>query len=234
LKLGMTLLISNGSLELALPNILWHAKFVDQIVCIANNPCLLLEHTLRHAESLVPHFKYLGPDRTKFTGDVQTILVNKMIEALKGYGVDWVINVDDDEFYVGPLRQVVEAANTQGLDVVYTDGFHFYSTTKDSSDRNPVRSMTHGDPDGTDYINRKAIHKMAGFLTTTNGNHFIKFVKPNPVLGKCPFVLIFHYCNRVKSLLPGYVPLGAADIQLKNLVVDTRLIALFDKEGLPV
>jgi hypothetical protein len=226
----MTLLISNDALELALPNILWHSTMVDLIVCTASNPCKLLEYTLRHAETLVSNFKYLGADTTKFTLDYQSVMVNRMVEVLKSSGMDWVLNADDDEFYIGPLRQVLESATA--ADVMYTNGFCFYETCYDSFDRNPVRRMTYRDPDTVDYGYRKAIHRAADFVSTTNGNHFVALSKSNAQIAKSPNLLIYHYTFRRKTQVTSYPAISAETVAEKNLVVDTTLPQLFDKIGI--
>jgi hypothetical protein len=242
MKIGMTLLLSDGGLDFALANILWHSKIVDQIACIAHRPCKLLQHVLRHAEDIVPNFTYIGADFTEFpTGEFrnqyQCNMFHNMINYLKPYNFDWVINADDDEFYVGPVREKLEFGLATGIDIIYTDGHCFYETYHDDSDRNPVRRMLYRDPDNVDYQYKKAIPQLKNFQATTPGNHFVQLNKPSPVVISFPDLYIYHYTFRkgkTRTPLEAWPILTETQVAEKGLVFDPTLKELFDKNNIDV
>ena len=241
LKIGMTLLVNDDSFDIVMPNVLWNSKVFDQIVCVADRPGRMLEVVLRDLERQVPNFKYLGPS-VPFINfpDDHPLLINPMIQELTNMGMEWVLNLDDDEFLVGDhVRDSIERTASAGLNALYTHGHVFYEVQTDVRDANPVRRMVHRDPDGTDFRSKKVIHKTADFLTTTSGNHFIQY-RSTPVLpGFDPSLLIYHYCIRLKRYDYKSRKLhrdtlseeGAKEI---GLAVDRSLIELFDKFGIPV
>lgn len=235
MRIGMTLLTSDGGFNLILPHVLFHIRMVDRMVCIANNPSKMLKYLLNHLSEKFPTFEYMGGVYRDFNPKRQTVWVNAMIQKLTKMGMDWIINCDEDEFYYGPVRHTIDKIEKEGFNTMHTNGYCFYSTEKDKYNSNPIRSMTYRDPNDTPYGYKKMIHKTKNFLTTTDGNHWIKF-KDTPLnTYESSKITIFHYTHRPKSMWNGRCVLHSEESIKKNkFVIDERLPLLFDKMGLEI
>jgi len=237
MKIGMSYLLCNDGMHFLIPNILYHCRLVDRIVCKAHRPCKMLEMQLLELHKRIPSFFYLGEIEEEFSVANQTKWYNGMIARLIEERMDWAINVDEDEFYYGDLRKCVEGAETSGCNLVYGGGHCFYGTPYDNDDCNPVRRFFYRDPDGVKYEYSKPIFKLKNFSTTTDGNHFIQFngEENRVIYGKFS---IFHY-----TYIPKYRPTGLygrskiwseEEVKEKGLVKDPRMAAIFDSLGIKV
>lgn len=230
MKIGATLLIDNYGHPVANTTVAWHTRMFDRLVCVANCPSLEFHDHLKSLARAYPNFKYLGPDTTPFDPiGYHCRVVNRMVESLRD--MDFVIHLDDDEFYTGPVRQVLEATTA---DVVYQGGSCFYETSLDAPDSNPVRRMTYRDPDGFPYQYAKAMHRLTGFKSTCPGNHQVNWHGGNPKVFISDKIKIYHYSHRVKALRPGHLPKDLEFIKTNGLIQDTSLIELFTKENIPL
>jgi len=237
IKLGMSLLVCDTGFDLIASNVLYHSKRVDFICCIVNNPSPLLLKLLGFLERSVKNFQIINQINEPISPGFQVAVTNEMTFWLKDRGCEWVIPCDDDEFYIGDLTAAIDSAEAQGCNVVYQNGFCYYSTEMDGPDINPVRRMTWRDPDTIDYAYRKAIHKTKNFKTACIGNHWVKF--DGTEQKKCQTNLrINHYTYRRKYKYwnAGEITcpvLTRKQIEEKNLCEDRILIDIFDKENIP-
>ena len=154
---------------------------------------------------------------------LQVQMVSRMSFELKSRGCSWVVPCDDDEFYIGDIRAGVLKAERNGYNVLYQDGFCYYTTEMDSKDINPVRRLTWRDPDTFDYAYRKAIHSTKNFISVTPGNHWINFSVPSRSF-KDSSLRINHYNHREKKsfnnicAMDTFTPLTIDQIHAKKLV----------------
>lgn len=233
MKLGMTLLVSDGDYNLVLPSVLYHQNMADLIVCVAHKPSKMLEFLLKSLDKNIKNFIYLGNVAEKYSPEAQATWVNSMVHCLIKKGIDWVVNLDGDEFYYGNLKSTIEWSENNNLNCFHTDGFCFYQTVIDSKNPNPVRSMLWRDNDEVDYNYRKVIHRTKNFYSISPGNHWVIYenITPSNIIFKN--IQIFHYSFRSKSMW-SYKTLTKEDIKNKSLKKDERLVFLFDNLGLPV
>lgn len=236
----MFLLVCDTSLNLLLSNVLYHMGVVDHIVCIANRPSKILLCLLDLLQAKFPNFTLLEINNDTMTIPLQTKLSTKMSLFLKEKGCYWVLPCDDDEFWVGDVRRVINTATDMGFNVLYENGYCFYSTLTDTHDLNPVRNMIYRDPDNTPYNFRKAIFKTTDYVAAHTGNHWI-FLNKTPQIFTVTNLYIYHYHYRQRRLFADNTKthissLSAIDettIQNKKLIVDKTLINLFDERGIP-
>ena len=234
----MSLLVCDSSLNLIISHVLYHSTMVDEIVCIVNKPSQLMIYILSVLEKSISNFKVIGVTYDAMSIPLQGTICTKMTKYLGESGCDWVIPCDDDEFYVGDIRQDILAADSGGFNVLYQDGFCFYTTVEgDNLDLNPVRNMVYRDQFSENYAFRKAIHKTENFSKCLHGNHWIEFTVPSRAIN-LKNLLIFHYHHRERRLfndnkLKILSPLTSEQVKEKDLIKDTSLIEALDKRGLP-
>ena len=233
----MSLLVCDTSLNLLTTHVLYHSKLVDKIVCVANKPSKLLVHMLRCLERGVHNFELIDISYDTMTISLQMQICTKMTIHLKNQGCSWVIPCDDDEFYLGNIRDNINLAEINGCNVLYQDGFCFYNTDQDVEDLNPVRSMVYRDPPAVDYAFRKAIHKTQDFSKMLSGNHWVEFKIPTTSI-KSIDLFIYHYHFRKRKLFsdierPPIYLLTKEQIVEKSLIKDEALLELLDTGGIP-
>lgn len=233
MKIGMTLLVSDGGYNLILPSVLYHSRIADLIVCTAHKPSKMLSFLLKFLDKNIKNFIYIGDVVGEYSPEIQAIWVNNMIHFLSEKKMDWVINLDDDEFYYGNLRNAVEWSEKNNLNCFHTDGFCFYQTVLDSKDPNPIRSILWRDNNDVDYNYRKTVHKTKDFYSISPGNHWVIYKNNTPSNIIIKSIQIFHYSFRSKTMW-SYKPLTEKDIKNKNLKKDERLMFLFNHLNLPV
>jgi hypothetical protein len=235
--IGMSLLVCDTSFDLLISNVLYHSKRVDQIICTANNPSKLLLKLLEFLESSVKNFKVYKLVYEPISLDLQVSMVNDMVGELTRLGCKWVVNCDDDEFYLGDIKRSVKMAEENDCNALYQNGFCFHSTTLDNSNLNPIRRMTYRDPDTVDYDFRKVIHRTENFYSVTPGNHWVQFYGSHYKEMRDDSLLIYHYSYRKKYLFPHlkkeFHPKTKKEISSLGLVEDITLIELFDLENIP-
>ena len=239
MKIGMSLLICDSSLNLLTTHILYHSANVDKIVCIANRPSKLIVYLLKQMEKTLHNFELLEISNEIMTIEIQQKLCSKMSIYLKDKGCSWVIPCDDDEFYVGDLRSEIQNADDNNFNILYQDGYCFYTTWEsDKLDINPIRNMRYRDSDTVDYAFRKAIHKTSEFVSTLPGNHWVTLSSPIRS-HKTENLKIFHYHYRYKKIFADneingcYSVLDRQCILDKNLIFDDTLIRILNEKGIP-
>lgn len=229
MKLGMSLLVCNSSLDLIESHIYLHSPKVDIIACIANNPSIDLVIKLKAIEVNNSKFKYLGGYNCQMNTDVQIIISNILTNYLKEVGCTWVIPCDDDEFYIGDIRECL----TRDINVAYASGFCFYSTILDNPlEQNPLKRISYRDPDETPYQYHKAIHRTKNFKTVERGNHTVCYYNEAIFRKIYKSLVIHHYSHREKLLFThnsgdSFKLLTYNDIIHKKLVKDETLSKLF-------
>lgn len=240
MNVGMTLLTNDDSYDIVAPCVHWNARVFDKIACVADRPSLMLTSLLRRLESEVPNFRYLGPcaPLVNYPYD-QPNVVNPMISYLTEEGMDWVINLDDDEFFLGDhVRDVLARSETEGFNALYTHGYYLYETVLDARNANPVRRMLYRDPDGVQFGSMKVMHQTRGFNSTTPGNHYISYKDRQVSSIEDHSLLIYHYTMRLKRQnlrnclnVSSVTEQGIID---KGLVKDGTIANLFDRYRLPL
>jgi hypothetical protein len=235
--IGMSLLVCDTSFDFLVSNVMYHSKKVDLIICTANNPSKLLLKMIELLENSVSNFKFFRSVYEPISLDLQVSMVNSMVEELIKKGCKWVVNCDDDEFYLGDIRESIFKAEQNNCNVLYQDGFCFHSTIHDNQNLNPVRRMVYRDSENVDYNFRKAIHRTENFYSVTPGNHWVMFYGDQYKEMKDPTLLIYHYSYRKKYLYPHYKDTFKLktdqEISELQLVKDETLIHVFDSEGIP-
>ena len=172
MRIAATLLLCSSSGALAEQNVIWHAaQGVSRFLVVLHQPDVALQATM---DKLSQSYDISTMTvRDDMSHELHVSLVNGMIDELRGY--DWVLNLDDDEFYVSPwqIAAVLECVS-DAFTHVYVSGFCFYQTTPDPS----VLSMIYRDPDGTEYLYSKPIIRPRNFKCTYPGNHFVDLYIP--------------------------------------------------------
>lgn len=235
MKLGATLLICDSSYDLLIPNILYHfLNGVDYIECVANKPS---EKLLERIHVCANHFKNIHfiINNDNMGPKVQESLVNYMIKNLIENECTWAMNIDDDEFYCGPLKNVINSAESSGYNYILTNGYCFYETEEDIPNTSPPRKMIYRDSDTINYEFRKPIFKTKFFKTSTPGNHYIHFknIKDTKYCYTTN-ITIFHYTHRSKLVAyaasthgkqeySNFKQLTKKEIEDMKLVKDERL-----------
>lgn len=239
MKIGMSLLVCDSSFNLILSNVLYHLKKVDYICCIAHKPSKLLVKLLNYLQNENENFYYLARYDGQMTLEAQVHICNTMTKSLRDRGCEWVIPADDDEFYVGDIRECIKFAKDNTFNVVYQKGFCFYSTELDTPNLNPCRSMTYRDPDDFKYNFCKAIHRTDCFERLSPGNHWVKYTSDITQREIIMEDLVIHHYSYRKKFLFEHVKdktfniLKENDIKDKNLVKDISIIDIFDMENIP-
>lgn len=235
MSIAMNLLVCDYSIEMIAPMVLYHQPKVDFFVCAAHRPSRTLWAYLIELSERIPNFKLLGAVMEEYGPERQAEWSSWMIETSKSLGATWMINADDDEFYVGDVRGVVRDSERRGYTQICPDGHCFWEVEGEPYDPNPVRRMIWRDPDDTKYLFQKPIHQADGFLGTTPGNHFVRYDKgKRTIFNYTGDLKVFHYTYRRKALARGRDPLPTEKAREQRLVCDTRLVEEFDRINLPV
>lgn len=239
LKIGMSLLVCDSSINFIFTHVLYYSDKVDHIVCIANKPSKILIYILNLLQKKFENFQFLETSSDVMTIAIQQKLCTKMSLCLKDKGCDWIIPCDDDEFYLGNIREEIDKADASGFNVLYQNGFCFYTTwDSEKIDLNPVRNMRYRDPDTVDYNFRKAIHKASDFISTLSGNHWVNLSCPVKQT-KSQNLIIYHYHYRYRKTFADneingcWSILNESQILEKKLVFDDTLIHILDEKGIP-
>lgn len=99
--------------------------------------------------------------------------VDRMIKKLIDRGIDWVINSDADEFWIGDIRSVI--ARHHGRENVLLVPSRNYCTTwaDDPREMNPIKRVNYRMPANREWA--KVIFNTRGFAWNYLGNHDVFF-----------------------------------------------------------
>lgn len=239
MRVGTTLLLCDASIPFVLATTAWHSRMFHLISIILHRPCKTLLHLCKTVEAMYPNVYVAAVTGENYTEDNHTNWCNFALKDLVRRGCDFITNLDDDEFYVSSITELIEAVR-HSVDlsrymqtIFYQTGHCFYQTELDTKDFNPIRSMLYRE-NNVEYEFKKWICPAHLFKSTTNGNHYVTTSKKIPA-GIIDTLKIYHYSYRKKTLNNNrYVPLTEAAIKEKGLVYDGLLPKLFDQANIIV
>lgn len=184
----MTLLVKN-EIDLIKTHINYHLPQIDLLVVMDN--C--------STDGTYEYIKGLKDDRIVLLTQAaqnyaQKLWVSRMIQTAIRLGADWVINADADEFFVGNIRGLIEKAQEQGYNQIYPKGTVFYTTEPHNPESNPIKEMVYRDHSTVKYYSDKVIHSTSGFLSVSQGNHWVFFdPSTQPKVLHTDEIKLFHY-----------------------------------------
>lgn len=122
--------------------------------------------------------KYNDPKLKVFlipsTSYFQKEWVSRACQFLITLGMDWILNLDADEFITGKIRTVIASMQELGFNQIYPLGSFYYSTIYDNSDESdPLKRMLYHDSWTKKYNNDKVIFRTTGFTGVSQGNHWV-------------------------------------------------------------
>lgn len=195
-RLVMTLLVKNEEQMLAY-NIEYHHRMgVDAFIITDNN-------STDHTPDIIKHYVEKGwvieHIHETATNYEQKEWVDRMIWLAKTkHHADWVINADADEFWHTSkanlkeeinqthanvlsceMRSVYPTPNKEWTDWIYTVR---YVNTPDKYDLSPYSVFEHQ--------NKKVIHRTAGYIQISMGNHKVKMLPQNEIKSN---IIVYHY-----------------------------------------
>ncbi|MBP3420286.1 MAG: glycosyltransferase family 2 protein [Marinifilaceae bacterium] len=201
-KLIMTLLVKNEEAMLE-HNLIFHKSMgVDGFIITDNN-------STDSTPAIIEKYKRLGwvleTINEPATNYEQKEWVDRMIWiAKRKYKADWIVNADADELWYTPsgnLKDVLTNINANVVNVemrsVYPDeGKTFYEWDK------TIKAVANPEEyDLSTYSiferqNKKVIHRAAGYIQISMGNHKVSMFPKRSIDGK---VIVYHYNIRGKE-----------------------------------
>ena len=208
IKLIMTLVVKNEE-EILEKNIRFHKEMgVDGFIVTnhdsTDNTSKILDKL--QAEGLVLQVLYKDSPNHQ-----HHIWVNEMVKIAKNkYKADWIINADADEFYYSKdldLKNSIYKYSSSGVNALWVDSTMVFPQDVDNFWENKFwgtkrfqefENEKYNIPKNRKFENfnriivcPKIIHSTKGFISTTDGNHFIKMNNLKQV--PCSNIILYHY-----------------------------------------
>lgn len=232
---NMTYLANPRSIHFLKAHAVYHFSIgISNIACGLHNADEPLMETANEVRDMFPdRYTIYRIDSPTFSCSLQTQWVNMLVgEINRNFNSTYIINSDDDEFYVGPLMEVLSQCDAEGINQVYTDGYTFWETVRDDkTNKCPAIYMTYRENEGRRYSNKKVIFKPKGFRTTTDGNHWVVLDGVERRIKDVDGIFIYHFSNRQKHYGP-YSAVSEEQITQKGLIQDTTVRDIL--KGLPL
>lgn len=167
MKIGATLLIKDEMdvIEFFLKH---HLPQLDALIALDNlSVDGTYEFLMKYKE---PKLKVLSIPSSNY---YQKEWIGRACRFLIELGMDWILNLDADEFITGNIKAVIETAHEQGYNQIYPHGTFYYPTIYDNSNEHPLKRLLYHDPWTKKYNNDKVILRTTGFIGVCQGNHWV-------------------------------------------------------------
>ncbi len=213
MKIGATLLVKDEMdiiercLEHYLPQL-------DMIIVLDNlSTDGTYEYLLKHADSKL---KVLSiPSASYYQKD----WVGRACRHLINLGMDWILNIDADEFITGKIRTVIVSMQELGYNQIYPLGTFYYPTMRDQPYHpDLLERMLYHDPWTKKYNNDKVIFRTTGFTRVSQGNHWVHIQEDiKQVVIRTNSLRLHHYPDRSAEQFIKKYSGKFSDVKLKNM-----------------
>ncbi len=123
--------------------------------------------------------------------------VGRACRHLINLGMDWILNLDADEFITGKIRTAIASAQGFGYNQIYPLGTFYYPTVHDQPYSSLFERMLYHDPWTKKYNNDKVIFRTIGFTGVSQGNHWVHLQEGiKQVVLRTDSLRLHHYPDR--------------------------------------